>query len=127
MSSNNLNRGCKSIRSKRRPRTKAASSDYQGRELLIEPLESRTLLAGMPMLLDIGPGNNASYPNYFTNVNNTVFFVATHPTQGKELWKTDGTVAGTALVKDIYPGLDNSSNPHNLTNVNATPAESPHH
>jgi ELWxxDGT repeat protein len=37
---------------------------------------------------------------------------------GDELWKSDGTAAGTVLVKDIFP--DHSSSPNNLTNVNGT-------
>jgi ELWxxDGT repeat protein len=30
--------------------------------------------------------------------------VAEDPTNGRELWKSDGTDAGTVLVKDIRPG-----------------------
>ena len=37
----------------------------------------------------------------------------------QELWKSDGTAAGTVLVKDINPGSA-SSEPSNLTNVNGT-------
>jgi ELWxxDGT repeat protein len=32
------------------------------------------------------------------------YFVATTPEVGKEIWKTDGTVLGTMLLKDIVPG-----------------------
>jgi|GEM_PF-1495141 len=35
---------------------------------------------------------------------------------GRELWQTDGTSAGTTLVKDIYPGIG-SSNPWSFTEV----------
>ncbi len=38
--------------------------------------------------------------------------------KGTELWKTDGTVEGTVLVKDINPFPRASSNPENLINVN---------
>src|SRR5512138_2890078 len=34
----------------------------------------------------------------------TVFFAGNDGVVGKELWKSDGTPAGTVLVKDIWPG-----------------------
>ncbi len=37
-------------------------------------------------------------------LNGKFFFGATSPGTGTELYSTDGTVAGTSLVKDIYPG-----------------------
>jgi len=36
--------------------------------------------------------------------NGFIFFVAEDDTHGNELWRTDGTPAGTVLVKDINPG-----------------------
>jgi hypothetical protein len=33
------------------------------------------------------------------------------------LWRSDGTRAGTVLVRDIYPGMT-GSHPYDLTNVN---------
>ncbi|HZZ42828.1 MAG TPA: ELWxxDGT repeat protein [Tepidisphaeraceae bacterium] len=54
-----------------------------------------------------------------TDVNGTLFFSATDSSNGTELWQSDGTTVGTALVKDINPGSA-SSNPTNLTNVNGT-------
>ena len=51
----------------------------------------------------------ASDPRDFTQVGSTTFFVATALDTGEELWVTDGTVTGTRLVKDIYPGTVSSS------------------
>jgi len=31
-----------------------------------------------------------------------------HRVNGRELWKSDGTEAGTVLVEDIWPGADSS-------------------
>ncbi len=53
------------------------------------------------------------------NVNGVLYFVANDGITGQELWKSNGTEAGTVLVKDIAPGL-NSSSPSQLTNVNGT-------
>ena len=43
-------------------------------------------------------------PSNLTNVNGTLFFAAQDGEHGRELWKSDGTAAGTMLVKDIDPG-----------------------
>src|SRR5262245_41433484 len=59
-------------------------------------------------------------PQYFVDVNGTLFFVADDGVKGRELWKSDGTAAGTVLVKDIRPGSGGSIgffDPY-LTNVN---------
>lgn len=40
----------------------------------------------------------------FVELNGRVFFTASDPAHGEELWATDGSPAGTALVRDITPG-----------------------
>ena len=42
--------------------------------------------------------------NSFENVNGTLFFTASNGVNGSELWKSNGTFAGTVMVKDIWPG-----------------------
>src|SRR5689334_5427015 len=64
---------------------------------------------GTNMVKDIYPGVGSLdpediYPGELTNVNGTLFFVADDGSHGVELWKSDGTNAGTVMVKDIYPG-----------------------
>jgi uncharacterized repeat protein (TIGR01451 family) len=61
----------------------------------------------------------SSGPYYLTDVGGTLFFRANEPAGGYELWKSDGTEAGTVLVKDIVPGTGGSA-PNNLTNVGGT-------
>jgi ELWxxDGT repeat protein len=48
-----------------------------------------------------------------------MFFSATTTANGRELWKSDGTPAGTVLVRDIYPA-GNSSDPERLTAMGTT-------
>ena len=65
------------------------------------------------------PGDAGSYPTDLTAVGGTLFFSANgSAAQGYELWKSDGTAAGTQLVKDINPTDD--SLPRQLTNYNGT-------
>jgi ELWxxDGT repeat protein len=78
--------------------------------------------AGTVRIKDIRPGIHGSNPTYITNAGGTsgtdlILFAADGVGTGVELWKTDGTAAGTVLVKDIRPGGPGSS-PQNLT---ATP------
>jgi ELWxxDGT repeat protein len=71
-------------------------------------------------LLDVNPGAGDSFPTGFVNVNGQIFFAATDGSaHGRELWKTDGTAAGTVLVSDITPGASGSY-PYFLTNVGGT-------
>ncbi|MEP7374414.1 MAG: ELWxxDGT repeat protein [Chitinophagaceae bacterium] len=71
--------------------------------------------AGTVMLKDIYPGIVPSgflagtpysgNPGNFTSVNGIVYFAASGGNETHEVWKTDGTVAGTTLIKDIYSGV----------------------
>src|SRR5262249_14376020 len=69
---------------------------------------------------NIYPGAGSSHPVDLTDVNGTLFFSANDGTHGYELWQSDGTDAGTQLVRDIDPSGSNSSNPNYLTNVGGT-------
>ncbi len=76
--------------------------------------------SGTALFKDICPGTCSSFPDRLIPVSGVtmgsahLFFVASDGTTGRELWKTDGTPAGTVLVKDICPGTCNSD-PYDLT------------
>jgi ELWxxDGT repeat protein len=74
--------------------------------------------AGTVMVKDISPGPEPSYyddsASSLLDVDGTLFFTADDGSTGEELWTSDGTKAGTVLVKDIHPG-DYPSSPTSLT------------
>jgi ELWxxDGT repeat protein len=74
----------------------------------------------MPQLVtDLNGVGPVSNPSKLTEVGGIIFFVAHTPTTGHELWKSDGTEAGTVRVKGIRLG-GRSSYLRYLTNVNGT-------
>jgi ELWxxDGT repeat protein len=101
----------------------SATGGAQGQELW----ESNGATAGTFMVADINPffgGFPGSYPSYLTNVNGALFFAAKNEQNvfgvdiNNQLWRSDGTQAGTKMVADINVGAD--ANPKYLTNVNGT-------
>ena len=71
----------------------------------IESLESRRLLSANNILADFG----GIYPTQSVTVNGTSYFAANDGVHGSELWKSDGTINGTSLVKDLQPGKSGST------------------
>lgn len=61
---------------------------------------------GQTQLTDIQSPNSASGsgPTKFKELNGTLYFVAKTEKTGSELWKTDGTAAGSSMIKDINLG-----------------------
>ena len=47
-----------------------------------------------------------SIPDSFVTMGDVTYFAAYDPEHGRELWRTDGTRAGTRLVKDVRPGRE---------------------
>ncbi|NPC72440.1 HYR domain-containing protein [Corallococcus exiguus] len=65
---------------------------------------------------DLRPGPMTALPGAnpagFVQVGATVFFTVDDRIHGQELWRTDGTQEGTALVTDLLPGVDGSQPTH---------------
>lgn len=82
-----------------------------GRELWITDGSA----GGTHVVADLAPGVGDASPRELTMLGSTLFFVSSGyrgstVAYGEELWRTDGTDAGTRLVSDILPGIP-SSNP----------------
>ena len=81
---------------------------------------------GTVMIRDINPGNQGrpvymDPPTNLTPFRGRIFFSVRDGIHGRELWSTDGTAAGTALVKDIHKGSNyDDSHPSYLTPVGDT-------
>jgi len=61
-----------------------------------------------PLVKDIVPGGSNSLPRNFFRVGTKLLFSASDGVNGEELWSTEGTEAGTVLVKDTWPGSSSS-------------------
>lgn len=98
------------------------SDATHGRELWI----TNGTTGGTAMLADINPGAASSWGGLptsfaqpgaaedvlFVQTGSSLYFFAEDATNGRELWKTDGTASGTQLVKDITPGAASSGLSH---------------
>lgn len=77
--------------------------------------------AGTYMLKDINPGSasstGTSYGHYFKSINSKVMFVASDGVHGLEPWVTDGTEAGTQMLKEINTTNYSSEVNHNYAKV----------
>ncbi|WP_158619315.1 ELWxxDGT repeat protein [Corallococcus sp. AB011P] len=63
--------------------------------------------SGIVLVKNIYP-NSSSEPLQLTAVGNVLFLEADDGVGGRELWKSDGTSAGTVRVRDIWPGATSS-------------------
>jgi ELWxxDGT repeat protein len=75
------------------------------KQLGLETLEHRQMLTGMPeFVVDVDPLAGSTTFQDFVTVGQTAYFTADSAATGREIWKTDGTAAGTSLVKDLWVG-----------------------
>src|SRR4051794_22862914 len=90
----------------RRARVAAA---VRSRPVVTEALEGRVLLAAeLAAEINPYPGGTGVSGN-LTRAGDRVFYVANDGVHGSELWSSDGTAAGTAMVADLTPGPGSTS------------------
>src|SRR5581483_3791880 len=59
------------------------------------------IASSQSLFKDLAPGTYSSNPEQFMNVNGTMYFVTNvTPNYKHQLWKSDGTLANTVMVKD---------------------------
>lgn len=60
------------------------------------------------LVRDLNAGSSSSNPNGFVDLNGTLIFSASDGTSGTELYRSDGTEAGTQRIIDLNPGSSSS-------------------
>lgn len=90
-----------------------AIGSYPNNELFqYDPIGDTAIL-----LKEIEPTIVGSFPRQFTATDNFLYFMAETMDEGRELWRTDGTTAGTILVKDIEPGQGGAFQRNSLPSI----------
>ena len=94
---------------------------FRNQRLMLQTLEERLTPAYDVSLLDLNTINQdvtgSSSPDWITPVGNIIIFAADDGTNGRELWRSNGTASGTFMIKDIYPGVTGSI-PRDLVEAN---------
>lgn len=76
--------------------------------LRLETLEARDVPSAN-LLADVNLASLDANPRGLTNVGGRLYFQADDGVRGAELWTSDGTAAGTTLLKDLQPGAGSSA------------------
>ena len=92
-----------------------AESNEYGREVYRYSLSG--LGGGLFLVKDLKTGVEGSNPLHLTSASGGVFLSADGGSVGQELYYSQGDAFSTRLVKDIWPGANNSSSPSMLTKL----------
>ena len=96
-----------------------ANDGSTGEELWVSDGNTNANATGTYRIADINPGQYSSSPKNLIEVGGKLFFSATDPTHGEELWVYDPLTNDTSFLKDIYIGT-NGSNISNMFDFNGT-------
>jgi ELWxxDGT repeat protein len=94
----------------------AAFRAAQGNELWLYDTGS----GATTFVADVNPGTASSDPVPYVSATTVLFSAETSP-EGRELWKTNGTTAGTVLVRDIHGR--GSSSPEGFFQISSVPLQ----
>lgn len=86
--------------------------------------EPRLLVNPAFLVRDINssaPASSSSFSSAAVRSGGITYFTASDESSGTELWRTEGTAAGTVMVRDLMPGASSSS-PSRLTGVGGVTA-----
>jgi ELWxxDGT repeat protein len=67
-----------------------------------------TVFCCLTMAVFVVPALGQQYPQSHVVLNGITYFTAIDEAHGRELWRSDGTPAGTVLVKDLLSGQEGS-------------------
>ncbi len=67
----------------------------------VELWKTNGTVGGLTLVRDIVPGSNSSDPFQLTNVNGQLYFFTNSAAAQRGLWTSDGTAAGTRMVKQL--------------------------
>jgi ELWxxDGT repeat protein len=70
---------------------------------IVQALESRTMFSAS-LVKDINATFTGANPQNFVSCNGKLYFTANDSVHGTQLWKSDGTAAGTIPVTNLVPG-----------------------
>ncbi|MGD0272769.1 MAG: ELWxxDGT repeat protein [Gaiellaceae bacterium] len=72
------------------------------------------------LVADITPGAGGSYPSHLAAIGGSLYFSARDSVHQTELWTSNGTEAGTAMVKDINTNPYGSGSPGGFTTLGSS-------